>query len=318
METPISARRVTRSQALALSGNKNTNIPISKKVEGTNKGAVETRQKTGKQQDRYVLMDISNDSPIVGLAMESLETPSFTVSQKRSCAKKSDTPGSGESLLRGQVKTLLQKVEEVEISNLFGNAKASGENYGLESSISKTVTEIDGQKKEENDESEMLVTRSLLFDFSENSESSCDSIDDCTSVSTYQGSKMKPSSDDDSSVWSIQVNASSKDDEEDAFEDEVGSGKEEDECYDEQEEEDYCDDDAILDDLCEGLSKVSVNGVEFAGRHTRFVYNSDDELEGEEDCDAADEGLDSLANGVLRLKGMPTPKGKHLHFPMDD
>lgn len=174
---------------------------------------------------------------------------------------------------------------------------------------------FDGQKKEDSVESEKsLITRSLLFDFSEKSEGSVDSSSDCTSVLTCDGesgaSKVKSSTDDDdASIWSIQVNASTKDEEDDDVEDEVYD-EEEEEDYDE-EEEDYCDD-AILDDLCEGLSKVSVDGVEFTGKHTRFVYNSDDELEGEEDCDAGND------DGVLKLKGLPTPKGKHVRFPTED
>lgn len=73
-------------------------------------------QKSGKkqQQDRSALIDITNDSPIVGLAMGSLKTPSSALSKKRMNIQGqfARTPGSGEALLRGQVKTLLQKVEE--------------------------------------------------------------------------------------------------------------------------------------------------------------------------------------------------------------
>ncbi|KAK1357662.1 Chalcone-flavanone isomerase family protein [Heracleum sosnowskyi] len=347
METPSSIRRVTRSQALAASANNSTNIPMSKKAEGTEKGVVKSKQRTG--QERSALFDITNDSPIVGLAMGSLETPSSYVSKRKNCgsiSKNVGTPGSGEALLRGQVKTLLQKVEEEaviskisvdrpfyhgvviglaaptpnntpQVSNFSGNGSVE---KGLESVTSspvpeqfafpQIVTEIfEGQKKEESVESEK-ITRTLLFDFSEKSEGSVDSSSDCTSVLTYDGasgaSKVKSSTDDDdASIWSIQVNASTKDEEDDDLEDEVYD-EEEEEDYDEEEEEDYCDD-AILDGLCEGLSKVSVNAVEFAGKHTRFVYNSDDELEGEADCD-----------GVLKLKGLPTPKGKHVRFPLED
>lgn len=80
------------------------------------------QRNNGKQQhDRSPLIDITNDSPIVGLAMGSLETPSSAMSKKRfsSRTKHDFTPGSGEALLRGQVKTLLQKVEEeAELSKL--------------------------------------------------------------------------------------------------------------------------------------------------------------------------------------------------------
>lgn len=65
------------------------------------------------------LLDITNNSPIVGLAAGSLLTPSSSVAKKRSNRGKAVTPGSGEALLRGQVKTLLQKVEEgVELSKI--------------------------------------------------------------------------------------------------------------------------------------------------------------------------------------------------------
>lgn len=82
-----------------------------------------TMQKSSKnqQQDRSALIDITNDSPIVGLAMASLKTPSSAVSKKRmnNQGQFTRTPGSGEALLRGQVKTLLQKVEEeAEVSKI--------------------------------------------------------------------------------------------------------------------------------------------------------------------------------------------------------
>jgi len=72
---------------------------------------MKSRNKNGKQSP---LIDITNDSPIVGLAMGNLGTPSSDMSKKRTIglAKYLSTPGSGEDLLRGQVKTLLQKVEE--------------------------------------------------------------------------------------------------------------------------------------------------------------------------------------------------------------
>lgn len=83
---------------------------VSGKIEDSEKG-VSTRRSGKQQQDRSALIDITNDSPIVGLAMGSLETPSSAIVKQRSNRVK-NTPGSGEALLRGQVKTLLQKVEE--------------------------------------------------------------------------------------------------------------------------------------------------------------------------------------------------------------
>ena len=94
---------------------------------GDNNGLSKSRQRNRKSQDlggvkgqdRSALIDITNDSPIVGLAAGSLMTPISSVTKQRSCRPKMMTPGSGEALLRGQVKTLLQKVEEeAEISKL--------------------------------------------------------------------------------------------------------------------------------------------------------------------------------------------------------
>jgi len=68
----------------------------------------------GQEWDPSALIDITNDSPIVGLANGViLDTP---LTKQRGSRMK-NTPGSGEDLLRGQVKTLLLKVEEeVEVS----------------------------------------------------------------------------------------------------------------------------------------------------------------------------------------------------------
>lgn len=66
-----------------------------------------------------MLIDITNDSPIVGLAAGTLETPLSSIMKQSRSRAKSTPPGSGEALLRGQVKTLLQKVEEeAELSKL--------------------------------------------------------------------------------------------------------------------------------------------------------------------------------------------------------
>lgn len=80
------------------------------KIEDSEKGVPKSRP----------LIDVTNDSPIIGLATGGLETPSSAMTKKRiSRAKNNRTPGSGENLLRGQVKTLLQKVqEEAELSKL--------------------------------------------------------------------------------------------------------------------------------------------------------------------------------------------------------
>nr|GMC96924.1 chaperonin CPN60, mitochondrial [Ipomoea batatas] len=311
METPSSTRRVTRSQtkaAAAASATAINNIPISKRFEESEKKA---KQGNGKQKERSALIDITNDSPIIGLAMV---TPSSTMSKKKRVMIGQITPGSGEALLRGQVKNLLQKVEE-EADDLckvsldlnrpllhlqgFVNSPLrllaptpantphlNPSENGLPSVTPSPVEEkiiisqmIIGKKESETEESN--VTRSLLLDFSEKSEGTDDVSSDCSSMVTYEGGirGSKNAGDDDvSSIWSIQANAK----------------------------------------LCRGISKIGINGAaKFAGKHTRFVYNSDGELEGEEEESG---GGDDHRRGAspLRLKGLPTPKGKHLRFPEEE
>ena len=50
----------------------------------------------------------------------------------------------------------------------------------------------------------------------------------------------------------------------------------------------------------------------------RFVYNSDDELQEEEEEEIIDGENEDSSSGVLRLKGLPIPKGKHLRFPEEE
>ncbi|KAH0700169.1 hypothetical protein KY284_014384 [Solanum tuberosum] len=347
METPSSTRRVTRSQALAVANNANK-IPLStKKIEESEKKTVaKSRNRTGKQS---ALIDITNDSPIVGLAMGNLGTPSSDMSKKRTIglAKYLSTPGSGEDLLRGQVKTLLQKVEEEAvlskislenrpflhlkgiINSPMGLLAPTPANTPLmdfsvnelpavtaspvedKFVISQMINDMFEGEKQGNLESEKsYLTRSLLLDFYEKPEDS-EQSSVCSSVLTYQGceveskEKTTPSDDDNASVWSIQVNASTKDEEE---EEEGGLEEVEEDEYDDDKYDEIEEDGSEVDDLCEAISKINVN---FEGKHTRFVYNSDDELEGAEECNVEA----ASSPGVLHLKGLPTPKGKHLRFP---
>ncbi|KAL2333791.1 hypothetical protein Fmac_015004 [Flemingia macrophylla] len=353
METPSStARTLTRSQTAS------NNIPLSisrKKSEESEKSVSKTRQRNSMQQpqDRCALVDISNDSPIVGVANGGgdLETPVSSVAKQQRRVRQ--TPGSGEALLRGQVKTLLQKVEEEAVVSKFSkevpsflklvnspmsllaptpantpqipNLSASGAT-GLplvstpsslveEQLIDKVVNEIFEGKKNEKDESEKsMITRSLLLDFSEKSE-----VSECSSEVTYQGVTQvsggggSSTEDDGASIWSIQVNASTHDEDED--EDDEEMGEEEEEYYGEEEEECHDDDDEaglLLDELCAGLNNISVNEKKGCGKHTRFVYDSDDE-EIVEKVEVSAEN-----ENVICLKGLPTPKGKHLRFPDEE
>ncbi|KAK8606726.1 hypothetical protein V6N13_052488 [Hibiscus sabdariffa] len=259
METPSSTRRVTRSQALSSLNNSNITFSKGNKEEESDKSV----SKNGKQQnERAALIDITNDSPIVGLAME---TPSSAVGKQRCSRAKIMvmTPGSGEALLRGQVKTLLQKVEEeAELSKVESRpflgvegcvgilaptpvntpqlSNVCGDGLGS-IVIALPVVEQEWRLQEASLESQKsVITRSLLFDFSE---------DSSESYSEDQGKSSAPTDGGD------------------------------------------------IEELCDGLSKI---------RMEEMLYNSDDEMEREEEGEA------------MRLKGLPTPKGKHLRFPIEE
>ncbi|KAK7376085.1 hypothetical protein VNO78_34937 [Psophocarpus tetragonolobus] len=355
METPSStARRVTRSQTAS------NNIPLSRKKKEESEisvSKVRQRSSTVQQQDRCALVDISNDSPIVGLANgKDVETPLSAMAKQK---RVKQTPGSGEALLRGQVKTLLQRVEEeAVISKLsmeippflqFANNSPMGllaptpantpqisnlsdpngaalplvsppSSVVQEQLISKVVNEIFEKNKEKVDCEKSVISRSLLMDFSDNK---CE-VSECSSEVIYeeevsQGSNGGVSTEDDgSSIWSMQVNASTHDEDEDEDED-IAEEEEEEEDYYEEDEEECCEDenddgDLLLDELCAELNKISVNENKGCGKHTRFVYDSEDEI-----VEKVVESCGEMASSeVLRLKGLPTPKGKHLRFPEEE
>ncbi|KAL6548527.1 hypothetical protein OROGR_008948 [Orobanche gracilis] len=334
METPSSSRRVTRSQTLAASAN-NSNIILSRRVDESEKTMMKSRKKSGQkqqQQDRSALVDITNDSPIVGLAMGNLKTPlsssSSGISKKRG-PRFILTPGSGEALLRRQVKTLLQKVEEeavlskttlkdMPVFNTPANTPqilSSNTDTCLPPSLTPSPVDdkfspipriLDDGKKHE-PENDVAITRSLLSDFSDKS----------SDKSSYEGAFVCSDDEDASSVWSIQVNASSTRDEDE---------EEERECDEDNENDDDGYRLLLLDELCEGISNISVEeGSKFKGKHIRFVYTSDgdDEMEQEEQvCECQGESSSSpeiggCGGGAVRLKGLPTPKGKHVRFPQE-
>ncbi|KAL1217056.1 hypothetical protein V5N11_021404 [Cardamine amara subsp. amara] len=322
METPSSTRRVTRSQTRSAT---NLHLLSSKKPEESGNCQSKSIQRNGAKakQERSALFDITNDSPIVGLA---IQTPSSGLVGKRNVSRIKSTPGSGEALLRGQVKTLLQKVEEdADLTKISMDSRpfihlvtspmgllaptpantpqvldfSEGVQVVITSPVvagqfrapSQVEKSIIFDKNEEilGLEKSPSITRSLMLDFSDKSEAWESS--DCSSVVTQNPE------DDNSSVWSMQVNTSTKDEEDD--EDEVYSyGEEGDEEY-------YEEEGGIVDGLCQGMRKMSVE-TEFSGKHTRFLYDSEDDeivVEAKEHSPR-----------VLRLKGFPTPTGKHVRF----
>ncbi|KAL7102204.1 hypothetical protein ACP275_08G104800 [Erythranthe tilingii] len=301
METPSSStRRVTRSQTSAASAN----LQFSKE-----KGRERSGKKEGNQEERCALIDITNDSPIVGLAIGNLKTPSSSCSSYSTRKGKSingvgTTPGSGEALLRGQVKTLLQKVEE-EAEELVNNKTRRPPSFFInliKSPNNNNNNHIVGAPTPAN-------TPQLLFSVDDDDALSLpcltsspvqdnflllppqkeEGIDECEKkknnvitrsllldFSENEGGKGCSDDDDNESVWSIQVNASENQQEEEYYK-----------YYEEEEEEDgFCGN--LLSVLCEGMSNISVVDneapkFEVGGKHIRFIYDSDDEMINEAD-----------------------------------
>ncbi|KAJ4785372.1 Chalcone-flavanone isomerase family protein [Rhynchospora pubera] len=274
METPASMRRITRSQSAAL----------WKKSKMQEKG----------EEKRQPLFNITNDSPITGLTTK--ETPTHG---KTPCATDKRTPLSGESLLRRQVQTLLQKVEvEVEKD---------------ETSV-RLVDEVVLAPSEQEEQ----LNRALFVDTPDES----DQLSDVSSVNSsclaYIDSgdsretqdPISSSDDDCSSVWSLQVNASSEKDELDG--EIIGETEQIDELelYDDQDEDH--EEEEFMHDLCNGMKAMgigdenergkSVNFPEFRGTHTKFIYNSEDEIEEQ----------------LMVLRGLPAPEGMHVRFSYED
>ncbi|KAJ4744458.1 Chalcone-flavanone isomerase family protein [Rhynchospora pubera] len=274
METPASMRRITRSQSAAL----------LKKSKMQEKG----------EEKRQPLFNITNDSPITGLTTK--ETPTHG---KTPCATDKRTPLSGESLLRRQVQTLLQKVEvEVEKD---------------ETSV-RLVDEVVLAPSEQEEQ----LNRALFVDTPDES----DQLSDVSSVNSsclaYIDSSdsretqdpISSSDDDCSSVWSLQVNASSEKDELDG--EIIGETEQIDELelYDDQDEDH--EEEEFMHDLCNGMKAMgigdenergkSVNFPEFRGTHTKFVYNSEDEIEEQ----------------LMVLRGLPAPEGMRVRFSYED
>ncbi|XP_031475134.1 uncharacterized protein LOC116247235 [Nymphaea colorata] len=361
METPSSTRRVTRSQSASLL---NSASKLSKGGDGCSRSR-------SHRADRLALLDITNDSPIAGVTTIAGENKT-PLSRRKTIprAGPGNTPCSGETLLRCQVKSLLQRVEEesefpklethyLQLQKLCLAGKCLISPAGLLAPTPANTPEIFCNPQLENKSVpkgevglsffaseafhlpevldvlhvekvkpiESPITRALTFDSPEKSETVA-SVN-ATAIATpsldlsYQENctQEKTADDDNASEWSTHVNISSPrstavDEDEDEFA-EV-EDKEED-AEDEEDEFEECNeiDDDLCDELCRELSKICVQepreGLpQFTGTHTRFHYNSDDEIEEEEVV------VGATSPNVLHLKGLPTPKGKHLRFPDEE
>ncbi|KAL5224415.1 hypothetical protein ABZP36_011054 [Zizania latifolia] len=333
METPLSTRRITRSMAKTANAAAGDPAP----------------------HPRPALHDITNDSPIVGLAAAGLHTPASTAAKTRPRPRR--TPGSGEALLRGQVKTLLQKVDEdacaapvphpagpvVRIQSLLGVSRSPAhllaptpantpqiggaphaftmtvpcvlEEEGLLPKLQVIAAALPPPPSAQEEKNLGECNRALVFEDDSPGKSdlsNAGSVVVSSSITLQDRSSDGSPDDDSSSAWSIQVNASSEKSDEDTY---TEQGEEEEEWLTEDDD----DGDGCFDDLCEGMSKMSVFEEEeeeeekvglpaFQGRHTRFVYNSEGEMERE------DVAYVAVEHCTMVLRGLPVPEGKHLRF----
>jgi len=297
---------------------------------------------------RRPLLDVTNDSPIAGLALDRDDEPEtpITNTTRRHLPDSVQTPGTGESLLRHQVRSLLQRVEADtlkpvsklrSISYLQGflpspssllaptplntpesagvpNPFATG-NYSMLSNESDQT--IESRKESTVNSSEEITPRpevidavelnatfpekpfprALLFDSTEETDAEASILSPSSVISSEDGQKLRNLEDDDVSEWSMQVNISSPCPEQadeyapgendgDAQADEFSEKECDEDDEDEDEQEGELIENQECEELCQELSRVSVHDdvhleeiPPFAGRHTRFVYNSDDDFE---------------------------------------
>ncbi|RWR85947.1 myelin transcription factor 1 isoform X1 [Cinnamomum micranthum f. kanehirae] len=348
METPSSTRRVTRSQNSAAS----SNLPTSWKKEGNEKGLL--RSKQGKS-DRSVLIDITNDSPIIGLAAGSLETPS-SLAKNRGRAKQ--TPGSGEALLRGQVKALLQMVEEEGelLPSLSVNQRPllpfqallnspttllaptptntpvlsnplEGGNNDIKGLMS-VIPIAEAQKQDSKITQAGLITAIHVAEVQKEDSKMIQAPTDALEqeiVGSFEGLVTRALLFD--SPGKSEVSNSSRVSISSVLTYEgcsfsVESLLEEDDASDwsvqvnASSHKDKEEEEETEEYVCLEETKGT---LEFKGGHTRFIYNDRDEIEGEKEVKENDGTVVcSVSPSILCLKGLPVPEGKHLRFPEEE
>ncbi|RLN38780.1 uncharacterized protein C2845_PM01G47500 [Panicum miliaceum] len=325
METPLSNRRITRSLAAAAAA-----ASAQKSAAAGADAALFSRAKNaaaGEPQPRAALHDITNDSPIVGLAAGGLhgadKTPASTAAKTHRRAPRG-TPGSGEALLRGQVKALLHKVEEQQgcapaalvrparIQALLGVSRSPAQLLAPTPANTPQIGPVSAAREgllvppgvpvvpcvlEE----ELLLPKLQVIAASLPLPQPEENLGECqlNRALVFDDSPEKSDVSNGSTV-SFQEGS-------------TGS------CTDKSSSPD----DDSFDDLCEEMSRMTVVDEEerkaglpqFEGKHTRFIYNSDDEIEREEVADAAEARAEL---GALMLRGLPVPEGRHLRFQEDD
>ncbi|RWW00435.1 hypothetical protein BHE74_00005037 [Ensete ventricosum] len=321
METPSSTGRSTRSQVAAECTAASCFTLSSLGSEKSKQEESHSRSRNG--EEGAGLVDVTNDSPVVGLAagrllVEKTASSSAVESQVRA----SRTALSGEEVLRGQVRTLLQKVEEdAELVNklLVGNptplfssllSLAKSPMQLLAPTPANTPQNPDLNDSKEGFSSVGFASPCVYPEQDDRLKVSCEEL-----TSSFTRSSLRYLFLRYILIILVQVVAAFQNAEERLGPQELLINRTL--TFDSPDKSDVSSgDDEELDGLCEGLKKLWVLDVkhrfaEFTGKHTRFIYNSDDEIEGEEEVTAA-------SPSVLVLKGLPTPEGKHLRFQEEE
>ena len=244
-----------------------------------------TRSIIGKKLESSALVDITN-SPVVGLAAGIIKTPSSAAGKTVTALT---TPSSGEAILRCQVKNLLlKKVDEEEETSVTENENAFlallshlRSPGGFLAPTTANTPQIGSFSLEVIG---FFTSRrlSFFFFFLGYSGFSLSLYFACSQIESERDQVQEPID-----VAGNLINRAL------LFEAEEG----------EHEDEDVDGDD--VEDLCEGLRRM------LAGKHTRFIYNSDEEIVGEEEVGA-------VSLGVTVLRGLQVPVGKHLSFQEEE
>ncbi|CAM6114523.1 unnamed protein product [Calypogeia fissa] len=120
------------------------------------------------------------------------------------------------------------------------------------------------------------------------------------------------------------------DDYEDCEYDDEDYAEEEGDEEDDEEEDNFEDGpetfDEACEELCKGISTINMSVEKskgllptFEGKHTRFIYHSDDEEEFEEELVSDKKTLVVVDSpGKTKLMGLPMPKGKHIRFDNEE
>ncbi|CAK9877254.1 unnamed protein product [Sphagnum jensenii] len=341
----MESRRITRKQAQQQSAGSAAGSPV---VHSAKESVMPTAKKAGsgrRPTSRKPLADRTNDSPIFGLTPCGNKTgggrKSSPIYERTPISKlrsfKSCTPGTpGEEILRSQVQSMLEKVKANEqsmgdalqyYSPLFSSSSAGGSvsqrQYYTPATSFPTVNSqspvfpLSTKFQEEG----LQAQTDMWHPVKSNPELQMEQplILATSKDKTYQTElpnlwKQRGGRSVKITEGSVKmVNAASQETTNDEYQECEGNYE-----ADEEEEEG-----GEYEELCRGISHISMRDSRdgfgpppFAGRHTRFHYNSEGEIDSvqvdeEEDMEKSPEGP-ATPTTVMRLRGLPTPKGKHL------